>query len=378
MATLNKRMLYTIAYIRLHDLAHAPTILGQSNVSFSMQGYIEACKETVEFLKSPKRTDFLTVFWQRQDAASKEGDKELAELMKLFRGVFSMYFQFAKGEPFGPLMSGPGGRTLMPQDLTEKELVDLEEVLAVSSNAQVVARISDVLWIRRRKHSYAQQAVRAYLKAVDEDTDESWVPKSQWLKRAAQIAAELGTKAPERGIVKKKLFELFEESRKKCFTPDFDYWPSAILEIILENDFADDWNELGDKSVEIAKGFSVSQGCETTRTYYQHAIKCYQNAGQPAKVNQIKLAIAKDWESETRSFQPPSGCDGLNLADRLEKTIQAYRDAGNSKKAEELVHELKQANKFATSQMKVISIPSLSWTSKEKTACQQMFLAPHG
>lgn len=316
---------------------------------------IEICKEAVADIEAKKFPDFLSSFRQRQDAAKKEGDQELEEFIKLLWGVFSMYFTFAKGQPFGPLMSGPQGRTMIPEDLTEDELLKLEKSLGVSNNPEFVARICDVLWIRRRNPLYARKAINAYLQSADEDKDESWVPRSEWLKRATQIAMELGEKAQEREIIKKKLMDLFEDSRKTCFNPRMDYWPSSLLKLIIENKLADNWEELGNKSVEIAKGFPVSPGCDAPRKYYGLAAACYNYATKPDKVKEMKIAIAKHWEDEARSFKTPEGCDGFNLAHRLEKAIHAYREAGEKTKAEELVHELKEANKLTLSQMKPIT-----------------------
>lgn len=321
---------------------------------------IESCKEALADVENKRFLDFLSSFKQRQNVAKQAGDKELEQLMRLLWQVFSMYFQWGKEQPFGPLMSGPQGRTMIPEDLTEAEMKNLEEILTISINPQFVARISDVLWLRRRNHLYAKKATEAYLKAADEDKDnEMWVPRSEWLKRATQMAMELGEKAQERQIIKKKLLDLFEESKKNCFNPEQDYWPSSILELLIENKLVDHWEELGDKVVEIAKGFPMSPGCDAPRKYYGLAAKCYSYASKPDKVKEMKIAIAKHWENEARSFKTPQGCDGLNLAHRLEKAIYAYREAGEKTKAEELVHELKEANKLTLSQMKVISTPPI-------------------
>lgn len=316
-------------------------------------------KEIEGDIASAKFPNCLSAFRAKQDFARKEEDKELEEFMRLLWGVFSMYFQFRKDEPFGPLMTSPKGRTLIADDLTEEELLKLEELLEITSNSQFIARISDVLWLRRKKHKFAQKAVSAYLQSVDEDKDNCWVPRSEWLKRAAQIAMQLGAKAKERGIVKTKLMALFEKDRLNCFNVGQDYWPASILDILIENKLIDDWGELGDKSVEIAKGFSISPGCDAPRKYYKIAVGCYKNAKKSDKEKAALIAIAKHWEDEAKSFKTPDGYDGFNLAHRIEKAIHAYRKAGEKEKAEALVHELKEANKIALSQMKVIKTPAM-------------------
>ncbi|MEK6967403.1 MAG: DUF4209 domain-containing protein [Nanoarchaeota archaeon] len=314
---------------------------------------IESCKEAISDVESKKNPDFLSSFSQRHEKARESGDKELEGVMKLLWGAFSMYFQFTTGEPFGPLGNSTQGRTMIPKDLTEENLCNLEEILQISDNPEVVARISDLLWLRRTNHLFAEKAIQSYLKSVDEDiANEQWVPKSKWLKRATQITMELGKRAEEREVVKKKLLYLFEISRKNCFNPQQDYWPASILNLIIENKFADNWEELGDKSVEIAKGFHVSPGCDTPCEYYKLAAKCYTYAIKPQKVEDVKLAVAKHWEDEARCFNTPQGC--FHLAHFLKKAIHAYREIEMKEKAEELIHEYKEANKVAVSQMKCI------------------------
>jgi hypothetical protein len=316
---------------------------------------VESCKEAVADVESKKFPSFDSSFSQRLKKAQETGDKDLELLMKLLMGLFSMYFKFAKGQPFGPLATWTDGRrTMLPEDLQEDELNKLEEIVQTSNNPEFLARICDVLWIRQKNHLYARKAIKAYLQSVDEDKDECWVPRSEWLKRATQIAMELGEKDKEIQAIKTKLLDLFEESRKICHNPKQDYWPSSLLEIIIENKLADNWEEPGDKSVEIAKGFPISPGCDAPRKYYRLAAECYDYANKPAKAKDAKLAIAKHWEEEARSFKTPQGCDGFNLAHRLEKAIQAYREVGEKEKAEALVHELKEANKLSLTQMKPI------------------------
>ena len=159
--------------------------------------FIDVYNEIEGDIASAKFPDCLSAFRAKQDFAQKDGDKELEEFMRLMWGVFSMYFQFSKDEPFGPLMTSSKGSTLMPNDLTEEELLKLEELLGVTSNPQFIARISDILWLRRKSHKFAQKAVSAYLQSVDEDKDECWVPRNEWLKRATQIAMQLGAKSKE-------------------------------------------------------------------------------------------------------------------------------------------------------------------------------------
>lgn len=163
-------------------------------------------------------------------------------------------------------------------------------------------------------------------------------------------------------IVSEYLFAL-----KKALTKAFLWtmqliralWPASLLGILIENKLIDDWEGLGDKAIETAEGFPVSPGCNSPREYYKLAVKCYKYADKLDKAKGAQIAIAQHWEDEAKSFKTPEGCDGLNLAHRIEKAIHAYREAGEKEKAGALIRDLKEANKISTSQMKVITSPPI-------------------
>ncbi|MGH9459924.1 MAG: DUF4209 domain-containing protein [Vicinamibacteria bacterium] len=318
----------------------------------------QVCSDLTSRASSPDPIEYDGAFAKRAKEAAAAGDEDLATSLRLLGNVFSMYFQFGAEGPFGPLAVFPNGRrTFLPEDLSPEQAGQLEELVDACDDPVFVARVADVLWIRIRKHEYARTAIRAYLESANREID-SWVPTRDYLKRAAQIAMGLGTKAPERRIVKEKIETLFERDRSECFTPDRGYWPAALAEILIENRLVANWERLGDECVAIAKGFPVRPGCDEPRRYYDLAATCYERARLPAKAEDAKLAIARHWEAEAAKFRTPEGGDGFQIAHRLERAIEAYRKAGGQQaKVAELMGELRRANELALSQMKPIGVP---------------------
>jgi hypothetical protein len=317
----------------------------------------QVCADFTDRSSGPNPLEYDQAFAKRAKEAAAAGDEGLATSLRLLGSVFSMYFQFGAEGPFGPLAVFPNGqRTFLPEDLSLEQAAQLEGVLDACDDPVFRARVADVLWIRVRKHDYARKAIRAYLDSAD--LEKSWVPARDYLKRAAQLAMELGPKAAERQSVKDKIEALLERDRGACFTPDRGYWPAALAEILIENRMVTDWQKLGDECVAIAKGFPVQPGCDEPRRYYDLAATCYERAGLPAKATDTKLAIARHWEAEAAKFRTPEGGDGFQIAHRLEHAIEAYRRAGGQQaKVAELMGELRRANQLALSQMKPIEVP---------------------
>jgi hypothetical protein len=318
----------------------------------------QVCADFAGRSPGPNPLEYDQAFAKRAKEAAAAGDESLATRLRLLGNVFSMYFRFGAEGPFGPLAVFPDGRrTFLPGDLSPEEAAQLEGVVNACDDPVFVARVADVLWIRIRKHEYARKACRAYLESVDRESD-SWVPKRDYLKRAAQLAMELGSKAPERQVVKERIEALFEEYKDRCFTPDWGFWPAALAEILIENRLAADWQRLGDECAAIARGFPVQPGCDKPRRYYDLSATCYERAGLTARAEEAKLSIAQHWEAEAARFRTPEGGDGFQIAHRLERAIEAYRKAGGQQaKVSELMGELRRANQLALSQMKPIEVP---------------------
>jgi len=244
----------------------------------------------------------------------------------------------------------------LPKDLKAEDAAKLTKLIDCASDPVFVARVADVLWIATKDHKYARRAFRAYLESAHAETD-SWVPKRDWLGRAADLAMALGKKAPERAEVTAEVEKLFAASKADCFTRERGHWPAALADILIENCLSSDWEKLGDDCVTIARGFPIAPGCDEPRRYYELASRAYQVGGLTAKANDARLAIARHWEAEAGAFKAAGG-DSFQISHRLEQAIHAYRKTGGEReRVQVLMRDLKQANEKMITEMKAVSIP---------------------
>jgi hypothetical protein len=145
------------------------------------------------------------------------------------------------------------------QDLTPEKAAELAELIGASDEPVFVARPTDLLWMKVRRYPYAQNAVHAYLESVDRET-ECWLTQRNYLKRAAQIAMELGSKAAEREEVREKIEVLFARDRHQCFTPDLGSWPAVLAEILIVHRLASDWQSSATNVSPSVEDFRSSPG----------------------------------------------------------------------------------------------------------------------
>ena len=326
--------------------------MGQLNESL-----LDKIKEAITDYEEKKYPSLSTSFREKLKLSKKTNNKELELILTLLLTVFSFYYlQSNKKLPFGPTEELPdGSRVMMLEKLEGKDLDNLEKILAVTENPEFNARICDVLWIRKKDYAYAKNAILSYVECLEKNEEDLEITRIECLRRAMQISLKIKDRV-QIDKIKIKIFDLFEKSRKTCFNPQTDYLPYNLVQIIVENKLADNWEELGDKLVEIAKGFPISPGCDAPRAYYDLAAKCYHYAKQLYKEKDAKLSIGHHFEQEALCFNTPNTCDGFNMAYRIQKAIDAYRKVeGQKEKVDQLIIQLKEANKMTLNQVKCIT-----------------------
>jgi hypothetical protein len=95
--------------------------------------------------------------------------------------------------PFRPVMQWNGQRTMLPEDLTEDNLLLLTAYAEIASFPDFSARLYDVLWLRKRDRSAATKAIQAYVMvASDWDSEMYATDRYSRLSRASQLALSLG------------------------------------------------------------------------------------------------------------------------------------------------------------------------------------------
>jgi hypothetical protein len=108
--------------------------------------------------------DLATAFHEKARVAQEAGADDHHRSLKLLGELCMMSLRSEKlDDPFGPMMSGSSGRTLIPDDLTEIELAALEELLPEVDNHWLRARVADTLWVRLKKTELIRMALESYL-----------------------------------------------------------------------------------------------------------------------------------------------------------------------------------------------------------------------
>jgi hypothetical protein len=115
---------------------------------------------------------------------------DIASAYLLLNDITSMSFDhniFSLG--YVPMWSGPDGRTATIDDITDLDLQILENLILNLKNLPLKARISDVLWQRKKHNKWAEIAVESYFEIAKQKEDiDNWVDCYENFQRALLIA----------------------------------------------------------------------------------------------------------------------------------------------------------------------------------------------
>jgi len=103
-------------------------------------------------------------------------------------------------QPCGPRFVARAARGTIPEDLNEQHYTILADLAPTVADAEMRARLCDLLWVVKRDHGLARTAVEAYLESARtlEDSD-NWPPCAHRIRRAVRLARSLrGTESPLR------------------------------------------------------------------------------------------------------------------------------------------------------------------------------------
>jgi len=275
-------------------------------------------------------------------------DQEQNNILQMLSGVFSFCLQPRQQYPFIPMMRWGNKQSMIPDDLTDENLLILRELTNEVLPPVLMARICDVVWVRNKDYKAAEKAILSYLEYAESPDIEHWFIAADYCRRAACIANELGKKSKYKKTVLERLTVLFERASTEDNQANSPFLPKALIEILIDECSAPDLAKLGDFCEALGDKLN---GVWIKDEYYKLAARIFEKSGQLPERSRTYKKLGKSWEEDANLFYKPDGGDGMQISFRLKNAIEAYRDAGEKEKAELLIRKLQEANLLTISQM---------------------------
>ena len=138
------------------------------------------------------------------------------------------------GGPYAPVMSGPDGRTGLPEDLSQSELDILAHVFPNVGDYEFRSRLGDLLWLLRRDYKAGQIAVAAYLAAAEQlEGEGEYLQVPVRIERALQIAAQLGGGG---GVLLKQVLDIAASFVRNRAAATITLRTADLLDLLIERD----------------------------------------------------------------------------------------------------------------------------------------------
>lgn len=302
---------------------------------------------------APKRDcyNYGTLFNQasREECWSPEQQECLAFLSVICQMMLKAE---SPGDPYGPWFVIDGHRGYLPEDFTRDKLLEFHEWALAIKDAELRARLLDVIWVRTRSFPAAQAAIDAYIgSALNLEHPNEWTSCHERLERALRLAASLGR--ANVGIREKPL-KAIEEMVTKYQGTDSSNLTRRLSELLLEFKHGDakllgDWNAVG------AQKALVDGDNWRAQAYFLTAANCYRAAGNVDAQVKMQMEAAESLVNESKHAADVRG-DLLAAAGVLSDAVEAMRQVkGGRPRADTLHVELLALQEKALDQMGEIS-----------------------
>ncbi len=304
-----------------------------------------AIREAIAECEEKEAFAFSSEFRRR---AEKNPEYDWAMLADIFGFMFQPRNPI---NPFRPVcVLKDGRRSMVPDDLTNAQLDELQNILGKIDDPEFIARIADVIWLRRRDVKTARLAVESYLASGKRLEDpENWVHGMERYERALRLARQIVPK----GELPQNILQHIQDRVLFYDGQDPSYLTLRALELLAEFRFGD-FPVLANIADRVAQRSRQGKDFRKARSYFDVESKLLVRAGleEEAESARVRSAECHVEEAEDREEQ------GSFMAARVfwQEAIQAFQNRPSLReRLPELHKRLAIAGKKTLAEMKVIS-----------------------
>lgn len=251
---------------------------------------------TDEIIASIESTDQKDIF--DFSRAFGERSEEKGDGWSVLQQVFGFHFVASNAiEPFGPMMQMGGKRSMIPDDLSDTQLDELQSTLEAIEDPVYRARVGDVIWLRRKDPAAARIAVQAYLEAGKRvEHPEHWTTSMEMYERAIRLARQIEAK----GELPKSVLAHLEGRVFHYDGSDPLYFTYKALILLAEFRFGD-FENLSDIAGRVAEQSRAEGNYERARSYYDAQARHLKYANKSEQAEESRVAAARTFVEEAEA-----------------------------------------------------------------------------
>jgi hypothetical protein len=292
----------------------------------------DACKWEEVIDQCPKKECFSysDLFFVKAKEADANGDSKTYELFTLLAAVTAFSLRSdSNDDPYGPTE-----RVL--EDVLESHLEALGDIASTVKDAEMRARIADLLWVKKHDFRKAELAIEAYLESAKilEDPD-NWLACADRIERATRIAVSIG---PSNKAFT-QVFSYIESVLDKYNGEDPLFLSSRMMELLLEFSQGDPikYAALAEKA---ATRSEAEANWHKARTYWEIKARWHEKEKNADSKREALVKAAECYVKEAEFSLTKQNPSYLAAVIHLRKAIEAHRRIGGTKARVEELHKV--------------------------------------
>jgi hypothetical protein len=323
------------------------------SIPLSKEDFVQAQWERVISECQDKKCEiYSTHFFDKAREAQEAGNTKSQAVFILLGGITSlMLVPDSSDEPFAPLAVFHNFRSIIVDDISDIHLDVLAELASEIPDAELRARIADIIWLRKRNYKMAQLAVSSYVESASNLEDsEVWIYFVERLERAIKLAAFLGKK----NSLFATAVTYIENTLNKYNGEDYSFLSAKLMEILQEHRQGDPqkYIPLAEKAALRAES---EQNWYKARSYWQVKAQWHSLEQAPESARNALISLAETFVREAEKELNKDKPSYLIASKHLENAIEAFKRIGKSKeRIEELHKKLLNCQKQTLAEMKPI------------------------
>ena len=323
------------------------------NISLSKEDFDRAnWQEVIEQCQEKNYEIYSRKFLDKVKKSEESKDEKISEVYVLLGAITSLVLRSeSTDEPFVPLFVFQHGRSATVDDFTDNHLDVLKELATGILDAEMRARVCDILWIRIRDFRMAQLAVESYLESARNlENPEQWTYYFERVERAVNIAASLG----KQNHYFHDVISEIETTLDKYKGEDPLWLSIKLMELLLRYGQGEPnkYTALAEKAALKAE---LDKDWDRARNYWQIKANWHNREKDVERVRDSWIHVADTHIEESKIYTDTSTPSYLNACSHLEKAIEALRRiGGNQVKVNQLHQTLLDCQQQAVKEMNAV------------------------
>lgn len=262
------------------------------------------------------------LFVSKSIEAKEAGDKAGYAVFALLGALCSLMLNREKeDEPLGPKFVFSGMRSAMVQDFQDDQLTVLAEVLPSVNDAEMRARIADVLWLTKSNRHAAIIAVDAYLESAATfifDEHNAY----ERVHRAFRLAVRVRSPLP-------KVLADIDVRVQSHYMPSNSIYPLWYMDLLFEAKY-------GEATLYAARAEQFAQCAEAQNKwfaaypYWNLAAKWHRRAGDNAAQRHALVQAAETYVHRADEEITPPRHSYITAAAHIESAYEVYLNVADS------------------------------------------------